>query len=85
MSNPINNIIDSAVIDECSKMFPDAASEVEAVDLAAQDIFKELKNLYQEKTKDFELLKAKYGYLNNLRKHLHQRRLTKLSGFIITN
>lgn len=72
------SIIESSVIDVCKKKYPEAVSEVEAVDLAAQEVYEEIKT-----TGGTDLLRNKYAYLNNLRRELNNKRIEELSSFSV--
>lgn len=74
--------MDSTVIKECMLMHPDAASEVEAVDLEAQRVYKELQDEFGIVGMDKLQKKITlYNYLRELRSDLNNKRIEALSSF----
>ncbi len=72
------SLIEFTIIELCKKKYPEAVSEVEAVDKAAQSVYEEIKLTGGT---DFE--RNKYAYLNNLRRELNNRRIEELSSFSV--
>jgi len=70
--------IEQTIIEACKKQFPEAVSEVEAVDLAAQEVYGVI---IATGGTDFE--RNKYAYLNNLRRELNEKRIEELSSFSV--
>ena len=78
--------MDEVVIKECMLQFPDASSEVEAVDLAAQAVHRQIRENYT--SMDFKTIKklsSKYNYLHLLREELAQKRIADMSSFVVLN
>lgn len=74
--------MDSTVIKECMLSHPDAASEVEAVDMEAQRVYKELQDEFG--VVGLDKLQKKitlYNYLRELRAYLNNKRVEELSSF----
>jgi len=78
-------MIERAVIEECHRLFPEAISEVEAVDLAAQNLYKEIRENFGITSSDNQLRISKYNYLKDLRAHLNNKRISELSSFVRNN
>lgn len=72
------SIIEISVIEVCKQQYPEAVSEVEAVDLAAQEVYGVI---IATGGTDFE--RNKYAYLNNLRRELNEKRIEELSSFSV--
>lgn len=72
------SIIEISVIEVCKQKYPEAISEVEAVDLAAQEVYGVIKATGGT---DFE--RNKYAYLNNLRRELNEKRIDELSSYSV--
>lgn len=73
------SFIESAVVQECLRQYPNAVSEVEAVDLAAQDLFAKIK---ADAGTEFD--KNRYCYLNMLRKELYSRKVESMSSYLMS-
>lgn len=72
------SIIEITVIEVCKQKFPQAVSEVEAVDLAAQEVYMVIKV-----TGGTDIERNKYAYLNVLRRELNIKRIEGLSSFSV--
>ncbi len=78
--------MDEAIIKECMLQFPEAVSEVEAVDLAAQAVHREIRENGDKLTyKKLQKLCSKYNYLHTLREELNRKRIEEMSSFVILN
>ena len=76
--------MDETVVKECMMKHPDAVSEVEAVDLEAQKVYKELQDEFG--LVGLDILQKKitlYNYLRELRSFLNNKRIQELSSFSV--
>lgn len=78
--------MDTAIIKECMLQFPEAVSEVEAVDLAAQQVHRSIREGAEDLTyKQVQRLCSKYNYLHALREELNEQRIEEMSSFVVLN
>lgn len=78
--------MDNLIIKECMKNHPEAISEVEAVDLEAQAVYKDMQKDFGTKPMDQVQVKiSKYNYLRDLRSDLNRRRIEEMSSFARKN
>ena len=80
----MEELIEQSVIKECFKLFPKAVSEVEAVDLAAQSLYTDIRNSFNMiNTFEGQLKVSRYLYLKDLRTYLYNKHINEISGFHI--
>jgi hypothetical protein len=77
------SVVDSTIIAECLKAFPKAVSDVEAVDLAAQSVFKEIRDGFGITTAETQMRISRYNYLKDLRAYLYNKRISDMCGFSV--
>lgn len=79
-------MLDAAVIKECMLKHPEAENEIVAVDLEAQAEYKAMQLVFGKKPqKEVQIMISRYNYLRDLRDHLNEVHIEKLSSFIIKN
>jgi cell fate (sporulation/competence/biofilm development) regulator YlbF (YheA/YmcA/DUF963 family) len=81
---PVNNPEETIIT--AQNAHPEAETEVEAVDLLAQDIYKQIRfKMGQNKGVYLKDEIEYYGYLQSLRTELNNREIQKISGYKIIN
>lgn len=78
--------MDDLIISECLAKHPGACSEVEAVDLEAQALYKEVQSeIGTMGAKNLTVKINRYRYLNELRSQLNKNRVEQVSEFVVRN